>query len=535
MREGNKDFGATIVERMPAEPHLTRTDAETAIEPENLDDALTDIRLRASARLVDEAKIGEGGMGTVAIASDLALGRKIAKKALHSALRYQPQPLRMFLREARVMAVLDHPNIVPIHDIGEDAQGHLYFTMKLVRGKPLKDVLKELPPPPLEYGALFNLLDVVVRVCDALAFAHNKGIVHCDVKASNVMVGDFGEVYLVDWGIARFVGGATDDKRESISPSTQHMVIGSASYMSPEQAQGNRIAMDARSDVYLLGGILYEIVARRPPHVGGSFQETLALAIKGEVPRLRDIVGSVAVPPELDRIVMKALAKQKADRYPSALELKDDLVRFMRGATEFPRQDFPKGSYIVKEGDPGDAAYIIASGACDVLKVIDGTVSVMHRLGPGQVFGEMAILTEGPRTATVMAVEDTCVQLVTRTAFDQELAQMKPWMRSVIQMLASRFRDLYTQKRVTHVGQPNPTRIARQLLFHLSVYGTPQPDGSLAMAWTKACAAVETQLSTQVAMGALGVVTRYPRITIDFATDTLAITDPRGLAAELAE
>src|SRR5260370_42222909 len=112
------------------------------------------------------------------------------------------------------------------------------------------------------------------------------------------------------------------------------------------------------------------------------------------------------------------MARHRSDRYPTALALKEDLVRFMRGGEEFPQAQFAKGTYILKEGEPGHAAYIIASGKCQVHKLIDGTVSVMQTLGPGEVFGEMAILTEGPRTASVLAIEDTTAFVVTRDAFD---------------------------------------------------------------------------------------------------------------------
>jgi CRP-like cAMP-binding protein len=157
----------------------------------------------------------------------------------------------------------------------------------------------------------------------------------------------------------------------------------------------------------------------------------------------------------------------------------------------------------------------------------------MQKLGPGQVFGEMAILTDSPRTATVLATEETTVLVVTKEVFEQELEAMKPWMRSVLQMLASRFRDLYTSRRVTHVGAPNPVRVARQIYMHLTAFGEPQPDGSLVLPWTKACAEVEAQLGVPVAMGILGVMTRFSQIKVDFAKDRLTVTDPAALKLAL--
>jgi serine/threonine-protein kinase len=300
-------------------------------------------------------------------------------------------------------------------------------------------------------------------------------------------------------------------------------VIGTASYMSPEQAQGNRSALDARADVFLVGALIYEIVARKPPYHGGNFQETLNQAIECKSAKLSDVAKNV--PPELERIIERAMHKERAQRYANLREMKDDLVRFMRGGAEFPKTTFPKGSYIVREGDKGDAAYIIESGKCDVLKIIDGAVSVMQRIGPGEVFGEMAVLTDSPRTATVLAVEDTTVLIVTRQVFDAELALMKPWMRSVTTMVATRFRDLYTQKRVTHMGAPNPVRIAKQLYMYLGAFGTPSADGSVTAKWTTTAQEVEAQIGVSIAMGILGVATRFPMIKLDFATDTISITN----------
>jgi serine/threonine-protein kinase len=531
---------ATVVER---HARLARSGDSTAdrtsLDPAEVDPLLQALRAPAVERHAFESKIAEGGMGSIAIVRDRALARRVAKKSIHPTLLVDDNLVRMFLREARVNAALDHPHIVPVYDVGEDPNGCLFFTMKLVQGQPLKHIIKGLPPGKIETGVLFNLLEVVIKVCDALAFAHSKGILHCDVKPDNVMVGDFGQVYLMDWGIARAM-----EHEEAPRPSkppragrpasaTDESVIGTVAYMSPEQAQGNRALLDPRADVFLLGGLLYEILARRPPYMADGFEATLKAAIACDVPPLRSVCKEGSVPSELERIVGKAMARQRSQRHAGPSELKDDLVRFMRGGTEFPQTTFPKGSYVVKEGDPGDSAYIIVSGRCEVLKIIDGTVSVMQKLGPGQVFGEMAILTDSPRTATVLATEETTVLVVTKDVFEQELEAMKPWMRSVLQMVASRFRDLYTSRRVTHVGAPNPVRVARQIYMHVTSFGAPAPDGSIAMPWTKLCAEIEAQLGVPIAMGILAVTKSFPAIQVDYTRDRLTVTDPAALRAML--
>jgi hypothetical protein len=168
-----------------------------------------------------------------------------------------------------------------------------------------------------------------------------------------------------------------------------------------------------------------------------------------------------------------------------------------------------------------------------VLKVIDGSASVMQKLGPGQVFGEMAVLTEGPRTATVLATEDTTALVVTRQEFDQELASMKPWMRSVTQTLASRFRDLYASNRVTHVGAPNPVRVAKQLFAHLAAWGERGPQGEAFAPWTDTCREMDAQLGAPAALAIHQVTNMYKEIKVDFTANRVTITDPAALRLAL--
>jgi eukaryotic-like serine/threonine-protein kinase len=311
---------------------------------------LDDVREPIGGRLEIQAKIASGGMGTIEVALDRALDRRVALKTLHRHLRGDDAAVRMFLREARLTGLLDHPHVVPVYELGEREGGNLFFAMKLVEGRTLAAWIDSLPAGLLDTATLYMLLDVIAKVCDALAFAHSRGVLHCDVKPANVMVGDFGQVYLMDWGIARLLAGEPHG--------TETSVIGTPCYMSPEQARGDRKRLDERSDVFLIGATLYEVLTHRAPYVNGDRLETLALAAAGAFPSPRKLAGP-AVPAELDRIVMRAMAKTPSERYPSVAALKEDLVRFMRGGAEFPRRIVAAGEIIVTEGDPGEAAYII--------------------------------------------------------------------------------------------------------------------------------------------------------------------------------
>lgn len=311
------------------------TDGPTSLSPlrgemivpshASVDDLLAEIRKRPCARLEIEAQLATGGMGTIHVALDRALDRKVAVKTLHAHLRTSATSVRLFLREARLMGLLEHPNIVPVYDIGERDDGALYFTMKLLEGR----TLAELCATQRAHDAVLLQLDVVAKVADALAFAHSRGVLHCDVKPANVMVGEFGQVHLMDWGIARLVEGAPTSDDDADDTGRHAAVIGTAAYMSPEQARGARATLDARADVFALGAVLYEVLTGRPPYRGVDRTDTLRLAEEGSYPPPTAFEGSFATP-ELEAVAMKAMAKDPSKRQASALELRDELLAASR-------------------------------------------------------------------------------------------------------------------------------------------------------------------------------------------------------------
>ena len=507
-------------------PMSLRTRADNApIEPfDDIETLVGEMRKPTAERLEDQGLVASGGMGAVHLVVDKAIGRKMAMKTMHAMLREDDRMLRLFLREARTTGLLDHPNIVPVYDVGEK-DGALYFTMKLVSGRTLREVIRAEPNGVTDPNVLYNLLDVIVKMCDALAFAHSRGVVHCDIKPSNVMIGDFGEVYLMDWGIAR-VRGSQPDRASFVPPAndeapssnnTGDAVLGTASYMSPEQAEGNRVLLDSKSDVFSVGAVLYDILCGRPPYRSDSYDQTLLLARAADYQPPSVIAGEGRISPELERIVMKAMSRHRSERYPGCDALKADLLRYMRGGAEFPQTTFPKGTIIMREGDSGNSAYIIASGQCEVRKKISGVDQVLKTLGPGEVFGEMAALTESARTASVVATQDTTALVVTRAVLQNELDMMKPWIARLLHTIAERLRDLYTTKRVTLSGGPTAPRLANQILMHLVTYGSPQP-------WSKVAREIEAQMGAAPHTVHM-VAATYPGIVLDLEHDVIDLKD----------
>jgi serine/threonine-protein kinase len=417
------------------------------VTPEHdVEQLLEQIRRPPAEQLDHEGTIGAGGMGTVEATFDRCLHRRIAKKVIHPRLSEKERALFLFVREARITAQLDHPNIVPVHQLGEDRAGKLYFTMKRVQGVPFSARLERLPSGPLQRADLVEVLTVLLKVCDALSFAHSRGVLHCDIKPSNILVGDFGAVYLMDWGIARIMNSSVPDieplagVRETSVGLSSSLAMGTPSYMSPEQASGKRDLLDVRSDVFSLGAILYRALAGRAPYAADSPSAILALARKGELTP-PSVVRKAGVPPELQRIALKAMQKDPAERYPTVRQLRDDLQDYLFLGGDFPTAIFRAGEHIIHEGDRGYSVYIVERGRCRAYRTTRGECTDLAVFGPGDVFGETAILTDAPRTASVVALEDTTLYVVTREVMETELADIKPWLARLVRALAERFRD----------------------------------------------------------------------------------------------
>lgn len=289
----------------------------------------------ATTRYQTRTKLGEGGMGVVFRAWDGDLMRDVAIKQLRVGRSEQPEHLRQFLWEARVTAHLDHPNIVPIHELGLAADDQLYFSMKFVAGRSLEEVLEDLRKG--EEASTQRLtqprrLRLFLQLCQAIEFAHTRGVLHRDLKPANVMLGEHGEVQVMDWGIAvPLPSDAGNHLAELVPDGVEHdpeKLSGTPLYMSPEQARGE--ALDSRSDVYTLGVILYELVTLRQPYAVDSLP---GLILKVSEADYHPLDGSSDTTTSLRAVIHKAMTLEPVERYTSVAALAEDVEAVLDGAT----------------------------------------------------------------------------------------------------------------------------------------------------------------------------------------------------------
>ncbi|MBW2699871.1 MAG: protein kinase, partial [Deltaproteobacteria bacterium] len=337
--EGLLSFGGSV--GMEAEREKSLEDQENVWQVTNEHKGRYQVKLGE-----EKTELGRGGIGRVLLAVDGHIGREVAIKELLPAKDNQSgldsssgklsTGMARFLREARVTGQLEHPNIVPVYELGQKADGTLYYTMKVVRGNTLRDELKKAKT----LADRIKLLGHFTNLCQAIAYAHSRGVVHRDIKPSNVMVGEFGETVVLDWGLAK-VRGKEDIRGKEIAREVKEMmdadightivgdVIGTPKYMSPEQADGLMDQIDERSDVWALGAVLYEILAGQAPFVGSSPFEVLGRVISHPVVPVSDLCAEA--PGELASVAAKALCKDRGGRYADGGGIARDMEAFQAG------------------------------------------------------------------------------------------------------------------------------------------------------------------------------------------------------------
>lgn len=311
-----------------------------------------DVLNDTAQRYVVGQELGRGGAGFVTMAWDKHLRRVVAMK--------QPLPasptaaIDRFLEEAQTTGGLEHPSIVPVYDLGVMSDGQIFYTMKYIRRQSLREVIeahcKGAEDVRKEYG-LYKMLTVLQQVCMAIHYAHVKGVLHRDLKPDNIMVGEYGEVFVMDWGLALVrEGGVLEPPPDEVVAVEDESISGTPEYMAPEQARADYKNVWAATDVFSLGAILYEMLTLHPPYRGKNQLATLMQALKCQIEPPQKRAPYRSIPADLEAICLKALNKDPRDRYASAKELHDELDAFVQGRKETERQNREAES-LVRDGD----------------------------------------------------------------------------------------------------------------------------------------------------------------------------------------
>lgn len=390
---------------------------------------------------VDEGEIARGGMGIVVAGFDPRLRRRAAVKVLAKGKEENAERVRRFVAEAQITGQLEHPNIVPVHQLGAQ-DGRPYLAMRQVHGVTLGDIIRENRNRLLEPAVVEETLRTMLRVCDAVAYAHSRGVIHLDVKPANIMVGQFGQVYLMDWGLARIVDpdSEIDLSVDPLKGLRRNQMLGTPAYMAPEMAKSEHKACCPQTDVFLIAATIWHALVGRPPYLEGTLRDTVYKAATSDRPSLEEAAGDVPISKQLADILERAMAPKIADRYPSVLEFQRDLEGFLRGGWFLPVREISAGAVIYNQHDTGEAAYIIQRGRVEVFIETRSGQRAVRVMGPGEVFGEIAVLTGGVRTAGVRALDDVRLLVVDGQVLEQGLG-LNSWLGAFVTTLAERFRE----------------------------------------------------------------------------------------------
>ena len=392
----------------------------------------------SNLRYTFKSEIGKGGMGTIQEVEDKILKRNLAMKILDFQSNSDPVKMQRFLDEAMITAQLEHPNIIPVYDIGiisenKEQSETSYYTMKLLKGESLELILDRIKAGDSHYKNLYPLLsriNIFRKICDAIAYAHSHGVIHRDIKPDNIMIGEFGEVVLIDWGLATYDTGSRPSNSQTKSNLKENnqtsKIIGSPWYFAPEQATGQNERIDRQTDVFLLGSTLFHILTLEAPYTGENYKDCILKAMHCKFPHPHSLENGKNIPNALVEVLLKAMSFDKLKRFSSVEEFSQAIDNYLTNQTSPKRIVLKKGDKI----DLDNKTYFLISGC------LEGQSHTNHTkiLKTGDLLGRKGTLSEETK---VLALEKSELLLIDNESLEEELKRYSPWIGNLMKSLLS--------------------------------------------------------------------------------------------------
>lgn len=394
-------------------------------------------------RFVQAGPLGEGGYGQVVRYFDNHLNRCVAKKELQ-ANRMDDEHAKLLVNEARLISYLEHPGITPVYDTFVGSDGSLGYMMKIISGEDLDTKLEGLANQQ-KLMSVAESLRIFTKLCETMAFAHDKGVLHLDLKPSNIMLGTYGEVWLLDWGTGRFYNPERYEQflRQygKTSASTEFHTVargtGTPLFMSLEQGTRPREELTPASDIFSAGVVLYLMLSGKYPFPANTIGDYFLALTKIPPTPLHQHRGSISL--RLSELCMQMLEINPNNRPKSFQAVLAELDSIANAGAATSPSVYNPGEAIIREGEFGEEAYQIIEGKVEISTMVGGTRKVLAVRGAGEVIGELAVFAGGTRNATVVALERTQVNRLTKKQMEQELEKLNPWIIQVFQGLANKF------------------------------------------------------------------------------------------------
>lgn len=399
----------------------------------------------------------EGGMSLVSKSFDRSLNRLVARKELKEKYLKNESILQTFLNEAKLIGYLDHPGVISIYDVFIQANANPCYTMEYIKGQNLDEYIDDHTGPYVINGdqhvgiPLTECLRIFERVCETMAYAHDRGVIHLDLKPENIIIGAYGEVLIIDWGSALLYDTEpyrqylkkqfVDDESVSFIDNIEKApATASPMYMSPEQTRQPRETLKPSSDIFSAGVVFYQMMTGVIPFAGIELNEVWE-KIQCHHPVPVHMVNS-DIPLYMSQVCSKMIEKDPDKRYRSFHDVLNDLNELRNSGRLFSTKSYEAGDVIFHEGDPGTYSFIIISGRVDIAKKVDGRHVSIAELGENEIVGELAIFSNEPRSATVTAIGPTTIRIMTRKEIDRELEKLAPWVGNMVSGLSDRFIEL---------------------------------------------------------------------------------------------